>query len=1468
MEGVVLEGGLIYCDGVPEIYPIRDDRDFDEIDDGYEVTTSLILGRGMTYFVTFIACDNAGNCTAYDADEESDALLLRIDTHTPTPTDPCVVPIAGDTIIEGSWDGTCPSGRAPEPYGGQGARYARYYTFSLDSTSDVTIALTSEEDTYLYLLEGAGKDSIDLFENDDVTPTGNLNSRIEETLRAGNYTIEATTYHSQKTGEFTLAVSWIGRAAPVDADCSSGIAVDDPDENAGLVSDCEALLAVRDRLAGTAILNWSSDIPMEEWYGIGIVGSPERVDWIDIERFGLSGDIPPELGNLSELSSLYLDDNQLQGEIPAEIGNLINLDGIFIRNNQLSGEIPSELGNLSNLTHLVLDDNHLEGEIPPEIGGLSNLRNLSLIGNRLGGEIPPEMANLIGLNTLDLGFNQFSGEIPPELGSLTRLYGLYLQQNQLRGTIPPELGDQNLDALYLAGNDLSGCLPDGLRDVRNNDFAELGLFYCGDTIGPTPTPTPVRCVVALGEFDTRLEVIDDHWDKECESVNRPDDGEYYARYFTIELSTEADVTITLESERDAYLYLMRGDATRGVVLYEDDDTNGTNPRIRTTLQPGSYTVEATTYETGVTDDFRIGVETDALDGRPPVTCITEMDRIPSYTSHIYAVSIDGDCKSVSRPAIGGYYARYFSLPLKFPAEVTITLTSEEDAYLFLLKGDGVTGTRLYENDDTEGTNSRIEATLQPGIYIIEATTYEESSTGEFEVEVFVVSTSKELCSNGGAVSDPDNNIALLLDCSSLLDMKYSLSADPLLNWSADLSIEAWEGVTLGGEPLRVTELQLVKRGLSGKVSGDFDYLAGVQKLILTGNRLTGTMPWPGNKEILEVLDIGSNKFNGKMHRPWGGFTNLEVMNVYDNKLRGEIPRQLGDLENLTALALNGNRLEGNIPRTLGKLKNLDEMNLSDNRLVDEIPAELGDIPNLNGLFLSGNDLKGCIPDGLRDVGENDFDELGLPFCLPPLTDACLETLPSVNSLTIEDTWYVDCPSVNGPSGDPHYARYYTINLNERTPIQIELTVEGEKGSYLFLLVGEGGIGRILYKDGRESGSATIAATLEPGSYTIEATTFRPEIAREFKLEVRMLQDVIAQCIGGVAVPVPDINTDLVEKCVALLHVGFWLEAEVPLNWKSDRPIYEWEGLTFEGTIGALTELKLPNRGLMGTLPPELGNMPELQVLDLQRNSLSGEIPPELGNLTDLEELNVSINSLNGSIPPELGNLSNLQNLSLAINQLSGEIPDELGRLVNLEVIWLAACASLSGPIPSELGHLSKLKVLDVAGNGLTGEIPPELGNLSNLRRLGLGRNDLNGTIPTELANLSSLRDLYLDNNRLTGHIPKELGGLQNLREMQLQRNYLAGEIPPELGEISGLEHLILSFNELEGKIPSELGDLHELQQLDLEENLLTGEIPKSLAELNHLVYSDFRRNELTGCIPFGMRGVIETDPVLPECAAP
>jgi Leucine-rich repeat (LRR) protein len=57
----------------------------------------------------------------------------------------------------------------------------------------------------------------------------------------------------------------------------------------------------------------------------------------------LSGEIPAELGSLSNLESLDLSGNALSGEIPAELGSLSNLIWLYLAGNQLSGCVPSSL---------------------------------------------------------------------------------------------------------------------------------------------------------------------------------------------------------------------------------------------------------------------------------------------------------------------------------------------------------------------------------------------------------------------------------------------------------------------------------------------------------------------------------------------------------------------------------------------------------------------------------------------------------------------------------------------------------------------------------------------------------------------------------------------------------------------------------------------------------------------------------------------------------------------------------------------------------------------------------------------------------------------------------------------------------------------------------------------------------------------------------------------------------------------
>jgi hypothetical protein len=130
----------------------------------------------------------------------------------------------------------------------------------------------------------------------------------------------------------------------------------------------------------------------------------------------LTGEIQPEIGNLTNLTSLYLNYNQFTGSIPSEIGNLPNLTSMYLNNNQFTGSIPSEIGNLTNLTHLFLSSNQLIGSIPPEIGNLTNLNGLYLGWNQLTGEIPESICDLNinwnNSNTFNISTNQLCPPYP------------------------------------------------------------------------------------------------------------------------------------------------------------------------------------------------------------------------------------------------------------------------------------------------------------------------------------------------------------------------------------------------------------------------------------------------------------------------------------------------------------------------------------------------------------------------------------------------------------------------------------------------------------------------------------------------------------------------------------------------------------------------------------------------------------------------------------------------------------------------------------------------------------------------------------------------------------------------------------------------------------------------------------------------------------------------------------------------
>ena len=214
--------------------------------------------------------------------------------------------------------------------------------------------------------------------------------------------------------------------------------------------------------------NWLSDMPLGAWYGV-TTAEGNQVTGLALGYNELSGEIPTELGSLTNLVELDLSSNGLTGAIPSELGNLTNLKVLNLGDTQLTGEIPAELGELIELEDLFLGGSPLTGTIPPELGGLVKLGRLYLTAAQLNGEIPPELSRLTNLRGLDLSTNQLGGNIPPELGSLSsKLWRLDLSENLLTGEIPLELASlTGLGFLNLSGNHLVGEIPPELGSFPN-----------------------------------------------------------------------------------------------------------------------------------------------------------------------------------------------------------------------------------------------------------------------------------------------------------------------------------------------------------------------------------------------------------------------------------------------------------------------------------------------------------------------------------------------------------------------------------------------------------------------------------------------------------------------------------------------------------------------------------------------------------------------------------------------------------------------------------------------------------------------------------------------------------------------------------------------------------------------------------------------------------------------------------------
>ncbi|KAK9055664.1 hypothetical protein SSX86_026749 [Deinandra increscens subsp. villosa] len=176
---------------------------------------------------------------------------------------------------------------------------------------------------------------------------------------------------------------------------------------------------------------------------------------LQLPSANLSGNLPPELGDLSTLQSLYLSFNSITGSIPLELGYASSLQDIDFSNNLLNGLVPVSIWNLCE-----------------------KLISFRVHGNLLSGSIPkPGLPNATcnSLSNLDLGHNLFTGNVPEFITGFSELKQLDLSDNKFSGSVPEGLSRLGLEKLNLSYNNFTGVLPNfggsrfGLDVFEGND---------------------------------------------------------------------------------------------------------------------------------------------------------------------------------------------------------------------------------------------------------------------------------------------------------------------------------------------------------------------------------------------------------------------------------------------------------------------------------------------------------------------------------------------------------------------------------------------------------------------------------------------------------------------------------------------------------------------------------------------------------------------------------------------------------------------------------------------------------------------------------------------------------------------------------------------------------------------------------------------------------------------------------------
>ena len=659
-------------------------------------------------------------------------------------SDDCIQTVSSDGTLNGQWASGCDS----ETRSGS---HARYYTFTLDASSEVTVRLeSSAANAHLYLRRGDATSGTALHENDDHGGSTRV-SQIQETLAAGSYTVEATTYSAGATGAFTLTISGLSGATPTDpallryaADNAGGpgaIYVGDINQLVGPAPDNDPWLGDDDGMVPLHALQDHLWLYESSYYRSLL------------DRANLTGPTPlTSTGESIEIQHTCIS----RSLVPCRLIELYWAPNLEARTNgQLKLEVSSlpELGVAGpDALQLVSDGTLAMADIYPGYvaGGLPAIDAQSLWG------IYPDW------ETIYLSLTDMHPQLEAMVAEETRGGGIIVNHNWYSGNDQFLFSQRALRTLAnfegLKTHSHSPALSDWIRGMGAE--AQVRGFF------------EVYTALERGILDAGVGgATSGHgqrWYEVTDYLNGP-----LRSLLSTNNVINADVwndipadlqQIFIEEGAKAELEQLRLTSIQNVIGVERNiDAGMTRVEFSPELAEHSFDVAViehvipgwlnrlgypgqgdnavSMFNEHVGPYVGLRIKSDGSVGQVPIiqgphSENTRGDCAPAPAAEGATTgSWTNFCTSVNR---SGSYVRYYTFTTGTWSNVTVTLeSSDADTYLYLLQGKGAYGTVLHENNDHSGTDSQIEEILEPGSYTVEAATYSSGVPGDFTLTITV-----------------------------------------------------------------------------------------------------------------------------------------------------------------------------------------------------------------------------------------------------------------------------------------------------------------------------------------------------------------------------------------------------------------------------------------------------------------------------------------------------------------------------------------------------------------------------------------------------------------------------------------------------------------------------------------------------------------------------------------------------------